>query len=286
MLSICFPVTGKGVVQSAPPENNTKNRKINGVYRSEDLKKTTLKFYYWNASWGECNVMVTQVNMLMVGTILQILTVAFVLVGNKEEPNHMWICFVFVSSDEFPCSPYILDIGGRDGMVIRRVIDLYGRVLLSSNNCNIMENNTCHSDVTCPLWVILSFCRHWNRDLSIPMVISTRALVLQWATLKHCRGPRVRVRGQQRGLAWIATIPQQVAIKLSCNYRGHIWVHLKRETTNFVQGFSFLTTCKSVAQTTLPVDPGVMHRARPFGFYICNNVSCITYLYSAENDMS
>ena len=135
--------------------------------------------------------------------------------------------------------------------------------------------------------VILSFCRHWNRDLSIPMVVSTRALVLQWATLKCCRGPRLRVRGQQRGLAWIATIPQQVAIKLSCNYRGHIWVHLKRETTNFVQGFSFLTTCKSVAQTTLPVDPGVMDRARPLGFNIGNDVSCITNdLYSAENDMS
>ncbi|KAK0144666.1 putative nuclease HARBI1 [Merluccius polli] len=48
-------------------------------------------------------------------------------------------------------NPSILDVG-RDGMVIRRVIDLYGRVLLSSNNCNIMENNTCHNDVTCPLW--------------------------------------------------------------------------------------------------------------------------------------
>ena len=36
MSSICFPVTGKGVVQSAPPENNTKNRKINGVHRLED----------------------------------------------------------------------------------------------------------------------------------------------------------------------------------------------------------------------------------------------------------
>ena len=37
-------------------------------------------------------------------------------------------------------------------------------------------------------------------------------------------GPRLRVivRGQQRGLAWIASIYQQVAIKLSCNYRGHI----------------------------------------------------------------
>ena len=37
-------------------------------------------------------------------------------------------------------------------MVIRRVIDLYSRVLLSSNNCNFMENNTCHNDVTSPLW--------------------------------------------------------------------------------------------------------------------------------------
>ena len=33
--------------------------------------------------------MVKQVNMLMVGAILQILTVAFVLLWNKEEPNHM-----------------------------------------------------------------------------------------------------------------------------------------------------------------------------------------------------
>ena len=29
-------LTGKGVVQSAPPENNTKDRKINGVHRLED----------------------------------------------------------------------------------------------------------------------------------------------------------------------------------------------------------------------------------------------------------
>ena len=64
-------------------------------------------------------------------------------------------------------------------------------------------------------------------------------------------------------------------------------MHLKRETTNFVQGFSFLTTCKSVAQTTLPVDRGVMDRARPLGFKIGNDVSCITNdRYSAENDMS
>ncbi|KAK0132184.1 hypothetical protein N1851_033019 [Merluccius polli] len=38
-------------------------------------------------------------------------------------------------------SPSILDIG-RDGMVIRRVIDLYGRVLLSSNNCNALSGVT------------------------------------------------------------------------------------------------------------------------------------------------
>ena len=32
-------LTGKGVVPGAPPENNTKNIKINGVHRLEDLKK-------------------------------------------------------------------------------------------------------------------------------------------------------------------------------------------------------------------------------------------------------
>ena len=48
MSSICFPVTSKGVVPGAPPENNTKNRKINGVPGSEE--KPTSKLYYWNAS--------------------------------------------------------------------------------------------------------------------------------------------------------------------------------------------------------------------------------------------
>ncbi|KAG7471672.1 hypothetical protein JOB18_013859 [Solea senegalensis] len=79
----------------------------------------------------------------------------------------------------------------RDGMVILSVVDLYDRVLLSSNNYNIMENNTCHNDVTCPLW----------GDPELTQALEP---------------------GFERGLAWIASIPQQVAIKLSCNYRGHI----------------------------------------------------------------
>ena len=37
--------------------------------------------------------------------------------------------------------------------------------------------------------VTLSLHRHWNRDLSMPMAISTWALVLQWPTLKCFWGP-------------------------------------------------------------------------------------------------
>ena len=109
-------------------------------------------------------------------------------------------------------------------MLILGVIDLYGRVLLSSKNCNIMENNTCHNDVTCPLWGDPELTQalepgfeyaysHLNPGSS-PAVGHIKTLLGPWL--------RVRVRGQQRGLAWIASIPQQVAIKLSCKYRGHI----------------------------------------------------------------
>ena len=79
-------------------------------------------------------------------------------------------------------------------MVIRRVIDLYGSPLIIA----ILWRTT-HATM---MWhalsgVTLSFCRHWNRDLSMPMVISTRALVLQWATLKCCWGP-----GSGSGQGW------------------------------------------------------------------------------------
>ena len=106
-------------------------------------------------------------------------------------------------------------------MVICRVIDLYGRVLLSSNNCNIMENNTCHNDVTCPLWGDPELLQALEPGFEYPygrLNPGSSPAVGHIKTL----GPRLRVRGQLRGLAWIATIPQQVAIKLSCNYRGHI----------------------------------------------------------------
>ena len=75
-------------------------------------------------------------------------------------------------------------------MVICRVIDLYGRVLLSSNNCNIMENNTCHNDVTCPLWGDPELLQALEPGFEYPYGHLIPALVLQWATLKRCRGPR------------------------------------------------------------------------------------------------
>lgn len=37
--------------------------------------------------------------------------------------------------------------------------------------------------------VTLSLRGHWYQALSMPIVISTRALVWEWATLKHCWGP-------------------------------------------------------------------------------------------------
>lgn len=99
MSSICFRVAGKRVVQGAPNENHSKKTRKKWCTWTGKSEKQTCKFYYLNASWGGCIVMVKQVNMwnmLIVGTILQILTVAFVLLMNKEEPNHMWICLLFL----------------------------------------------------------------------------------------------------------------------------------------------------------------------------------------------
>ena len=102
----------------------------------------------------------------------------------------------------------ILHICSVERVVILRVIQLYGRVLLSSNSCNIMENNTSHNDVTCPLWSDPELVQalepgfeyangHLNPSSS-PAVGHTEMLL----------GPqlRVRVRGQQRGQARIVSI--------------------------------------------------------------------------------
>lgn len=98
--------------------------------------------------------------MLMVGIILQILTVAFVLDGNKTQPNQMSILSLFddgglirkvIPANQLCDSPSILALCRVDGMVILWVVNLNGRVLLSSNSCNTVDN-TCHNNVTNPLW--------------------------------------------------------------------------------------------------------------------------------------
>ena len=73
-----------------------------------------------------------------------------------------------------------------------------------------MENNTGHNDVTCPLWgdpeltqALEPGFEYANGHLnpgSSPAVGHIKTLLGPWL--------RVRVRGQQRGLAWIASIPQ------------------------------------------------------------------------------
>ena len=64
------------------------------VYLDRQIRKTDLEILLerqlrWVHCHGETGEQVNMSTMLMVGTILQILTVAFVLLGNKEEPNHM-----------------------------------------------------------------------------------------------------------------------------------------------------------------------------------------------------
>ena len=109
-----------------------------------------------------------------------------------------------ISGDYVPYSPSILDICRVDGMVILRVISLYGRVLLSSNNGNIMENNTCHNDVTCPLWGDPDLTQALEYVYGHLNLGSSPAV----GRIKTLLGPRlrVRVRIQQKGLTWIASI--------------------------------------------------------------------------------
>ena len=79
-----------------------------------------------------------------------------------------------------------------------------------------MENNPCHNDVTCPLW----------GDPELTQALEP-GFEYAYGHLNPGSSPAVgRIKtllgAQQSGQAWIASIYQQVAIKLSCNYRGHI----------------------------------------------------------------
>lgn len=126
-------------------------------------------------------------------------------------------CFVFICggglvsemvvASHVSDSSSIRDISRGDGMVVLKV-HLYGRVLRSANCVNIMENNTCHNDVACPLWVTLSFRRHYEyayhhlHSGSCPAVGSNDIESLLGSQL------RVRVRGHQEGQAWVPSVLQ------------------------------------------------------------------------------
>lgn len=55
-----------------------------------------------------------------------------------------------ILADAVPGCSSILAVCRVDGLVIG-LFQLQGRLLLSSNSSNVMENNTCHDDVAGPL---------------------------------------------------------------------------------------------------------------------------------------
>ncbi len=153
-----LPVTSRGVVSKSHLIKKMARTDKEMLYLDRQVRKADSKIQLLERQrrWVHCQ----RRNLLIVWTKLQILTVAFVLIGNKEDRMKCEL-FVFIwrvvsirkviAADDMSYSPSVLDICRVDGMVILRVIKLYGEVLLSSNSGNIMENNICHYDVTCPL---------------------------------------------------------------------------------------------------------------------------------------
>ncbi len=77
-------------------------------------------------------------------------------------------------------SSSILDICRVDGMVFLRVVTLCGRMLLSSNCGNIMENNTCHNNVTCCLLGYPQVLRLFSRPPAPHISTKDAVLVESW----------------------------------------------------------------------------------------------------------
>ena len=95
MSSICFPVTGKELYR-VHLLKTIKKTDMEMVYLDRQIKKTDLEILLLERElrWVRCH---GETGEYVVGTILQILTVAFVLVGNKEEPKHVNLsCILFV----------------------------------------------------------------------------------------------------------------------------------------------------------------------------------------------
>ena len=132
--------------------------------------------------------MVKQVNMLIFGTILKILTVAFVLLGNKEESNHVNLSVFYFESK-------VISLTTLRSWTSAGWMGSSSRSLVCTAGCcspliiAILWRTTHATMMSHALSGVTLSCRHWNRDLSMPMAISTQALVLQWAALKRCWGP-------------------------------------------------------------------------------------------------
>lgn len=143
--------------------------------------------------------------------------------------------------------------------IVIRIVHWLSRTLFSSNCGNVVENHTCHNNVTCPFWGDPEPTKALEPGLEHPnghLNPGSCPAVSQVITLLRA-GLRIRVRGQQIGLAGIPSVTEQVTIELS--------------------------TGKSCAQCTLTKHSRVMHRPRPLCFHVADDVGCITYdLHSAE----
>lgn len=108
--------------------------------------------------------------------------------------------------------------------IVFRVIHWLSRTVLSSNCCNVVENDTSHNHVTGPFGGDLKPAKALQSGLEHPnshFSSGSCSAVSQVITLLRAR-LRIRVRSQQIGLAEIPSVPEQIAIKLS-----FITMHLK-----------------------------------------------------------
>ena len=92
--SVCRTVA----IKCCPYVSQLPVKELYRVHLMRTIEKTEKEMVYLDRKitgtpvQGWVGALVKKVNILMVGTILQILTVAFVLIRKKDEPNQMWIC--------------------------------------------------------------------------------------------------------------------------------------------------------------------------------------------------
>lgn len=175
--------------------------------------------------------------------------------------------------------------------IVIRIVHWLSRTLFSSNCGNVVENHTCHNNVTCPFWGDPEPTKALEPGLEHPsghLYPGSCPAVSQVITLLRA-GLRIRVRGQQIGLAGVPSVTEQVTIELSYDntrIQFKFSVAIGGNKILIIIGYSYiykLTTGKSSAQCTLTKHSRVMHRPRPLCFHVADDVGCITYdLHSAE----